>query len=472
MCIERQGDKIMEQKVIEISENYDAIIIGFGKGGKTLAKELGDAGQKTVMIEKSSKMYGGTCPNVGCIPTKSYVYRAGLAAAAGGSFEERAAAYREAVEHKDELTGRLRAKNHLKLSSHPNITVMDGTARFVSSHEVEVEHEGTVTRLAGSRIFINTGASAFIPPIEGIKGNPFVYTSETLLDLKELPKKLVIIGGGYIGVEFSSIYANFGSEVTILQDEDVFLPREDADIADAVRKSLALRGVEVLTGVKVRSVRQAQENAAVTFEDSKGEKTLNADAVLVATGRRPETGSLNLKAAGIEVNSRGGIITDDSMMTTAPEVYAMGDVTGGLQFTYISLDDSRIIKSRILGDGSYTLKKRGAVPYSVFLAPAFSRVGLSEKDAIAAGYQVKTARLAAADIVKSKVLEQTDGLLKAVIDEKTGLILGAHLFCEESYELINIIKMAMDTNAPYTMLRDMIFTHPTMAEAFNDLFAV
>ena len=260
--------------------------------------------------------------------------------------------------------------------------------------------------------------------------------------------------------------------MTILHDEDVFLPREDDDIADAVRKSLALRGVEVLTGVKVRSVRQAQENAEVTFEDSQGEKTLDADAVLVATGRRPETGGLNLKAAGIEVNSRGGIITDDSMMTTAPEVYAMGDVTGGLQFTYISLDDSRIVKSRILGDGSYTLKKRGAVPYSVFLAPAFSRVGLSEKDAIAAGYQVKIARLAAADIVKSKVLEQTDGLLKAVIDEKTGLILGAHLFCEESYELINIIKIAMDTKAPYTMLRDMIFTHPTMAEAFNDLFAV
>ena len=260
--------------------------------------------------------------------------------------------------------------------------------------------------------------------------------------------------------------------MSILQDGDVFLPREDADIAGAVRKSLSGRGIDVLTGVKVKAVEQAEGRAAVVFEDREGVRKLEADAVLIATGRRPNTKELNLEAAGIEVNARGGIITDDSMMTTAPDVYAMGDVTGGLQFTYISLDDSRIVKSKILGDGSYTLKDRGAVPYSVFLAPAFSRVGLSEKDARDAGYQVKIATVSASEIVKSKVLEQPDGLLKAVIDEKTGLILGAHLFCEESYELINIIKMAMDAKLPYTVLRDMIFTHPTMAESLNELFAV
>ena len=349
---------------------------------------------------------------------------------------------------------------------------MDGTARFVSSHDVEVERDGATVRLTGKQIFIDTGSSAFVPPIDGVKGNPYVYTSETLLEQKELPKNLVIIGGGYIGVEFSSIYASFGSKVSILQDGDVFLPREDADIAGAVRKSLSGRGIDVLTGVKVKAVEQAEGRAAVVFEDREGVRKLEADAVLIATGRRPNTKELNLEAAGIEVNARGGIITDDSMMTTAPDVYAMGDVTGGLQFTYISLDDSRIVKSKILGDGSYTLKDRGAVPYSVFLAPAFSRVGLSEKDARDAGYQVKIATVSASEIVKSKVLEQPDGLLKAVIDEKTGLILGAHLFCEESYELINIIKMAMDTKLPYTVLRDMIFTHPTMAESLNELFAV
>ena len=199
---------------------------------------------------------------------------------------------------------------------------------------------------------------------------------------------------------------------------------------------------------------------------------LQADAVLVATGRRPNTKDLNLKAAGVEVNARGGIITDDSLRTTAPHIYAMGDVRGGLQFTYISLDDFRIVKSSVLGDGSYDLKKRGAVPYSVFLNPPFSRVGMGEKEALEAGYKVKVAKLTAASIPKAQVLEQPVGLLKAVIDEETGLILGAHLFCEESYELINMIKLAMDAKLPYTVLRDTIYTHPTMSEAFNDLFAI
>lgn len=460
------------EKNVTFSEKYDTIIIGFGKGGKTLAKALGDAGHKTVLIERSSKMYGGTCPNVGCVPTKSLVYRAGLTAAGKDGYEEMAGAYREAVEHKDGLTAKLRNGNYHKLADHPDITVMDGTASFVSPHEVDVEHGGGVTRLEGRRIIINTGSSAIIPPIAGTDGNPYVYTSETLLKRRELPRSLVIIGGGYIGVEFSSIYASFGTEVSILQDGDVFLPREDAEIAEEVRKSLTGRGIHVMTGVKVRSVEQAADHAVVVLEDRDGVKKLDTDAVLIATGRRPNTEGLNLKAAGVEVNRRGGIITDEHLMTTAPDIYAMGDVTGGLQFTYISLDDSRIVKSNILGDGGYTLKDRGAVPYSVFLNPPFSRVGLSEKDAVAEGYQVKIARLSAGEIVKSKVLEQPDGLLKAVIDEKTGLILGAHLFCEESYELINLIKMAMDAKLSYTVLRDMIFTHPTMAEAFNDLFAV
>ena len=326
--------------------------------------------------------------------------------------------------------------------------------------------------MEGELIFINTGSSAFVPPIEGLKDNPYVYTSEGLLNRRELPEKLVIIGGGYIGVEFSSIYASFGSEVTILQDGDVFLPREDAEIAGEVKKSLEARGVRVLTGVKTKAVRQGQGKAIVDLEGKEGPLELQADAVLVATGRRPNTKDLNLKAAGVEVNARGGIITDDSLRTTAPHIYAMGDVRGGLQFTYISLDDFRIVKSSVLGDGSYDLKKRGAVPYSVFLNPPFSRVGMGEKEALEAGYKVKVAKLTAASIPKAQVLEQPVGLLKAVIDEETGLILGAHLFCEESYELINMIKLAMDAKLPYTVLRDTIYTHPTMSEAFNDLFAI
>lgn len=451
---------------------YDAVIIGFGKGGKTMAGALGAAGKKVALIEKSDRMYGGTCINVGCIPTKSLVYRAGLAAAKGGSFEEKAAAYKAAMEQKEDLTARLRGKNYQKLDSNPNITVIDGTASFQSPHVVEVEKDGKTFQVEGEQIFINTGSSAFIPPIEGLKGNPYVYTSEGLLNLTELPSRLVIIGGGYIGVEFSSIYASFGSKVTILQDGDIFLPREDEEIAGAVRESLESRGIRVMTGVKVKALEQAEGKALVAVDNGKEVQKLEAEAVLVATGRRPNTAGLNLEAAGVEIGPRGGIVTDDSLTTTAPHIYAMGDVRGGLQFTYISLDDFRIVKSKVLGDGSYTLKERGAVPYSVFLIPPFSRVGLSEKEAVEKGYKVKVARLAAAAIPKAQVLEQPAGLLKAVIDEETGLILGAHLFCQESYEMINMIKLAMDAKVPYQVLRDTIYTHPTMSEAFNDLFAV
>lgn len=457
---------------MENRTKYDAVIIGFGKGGKTMVGALGAAGKKVALIEKSDRMYGGTCINVGCIPTKSLVYRAGLAAAKGGSFEEKAAAYKAAMEQKEDLTARLRGKNYQKLDSNPNITVIDGTASFQSPHVVEVEKDGKTFQVEGEQIFINTGSSAFIPPIEGLKGNPYVYTSEGLLNLTELPSRLVIIGGGYIGVEFSSIYASFGSKVTILQDGDIFLPREDEEIAGAVRESLESRGIRVMTGVKVKALEQAEGKALVAVDNGKEVQKLEAEAVLVATGRRPNTAGLNLEAAGVEIGPRGGIVTDDSLTTTAPHIYAMGDVRGGLQFTYISLDDFRIVKSKVLGDGSYTLKERGAVPYSVFLIPPFSRVGLSEIEAVEKGYKVKVARLAAAAIPKAQVLEQPAGLLKAVIDEETGLILGAHLFCQESYEMINMIKLAMDAKVPYQVLRDTIYTHPTMSEAFNDLFAV
>lgn len=462
----------MAENMMENRTKYDAVIIGFGKGGKTMAGALGAAGKKVALIEKSDRMYGGTCINVGCIPTKSLVYRAGLAAAKGGSFEEKAAAYKAAMEQKEDLTARLRGKNYQKLDSNPNITVIDGTASFQSPHVVEVEKDGRTFQVEGEQIFINTGSSAFIPPIEGLKGNPYVYTSEGLLNLTELPSRLVIIGGGYIGVEFSSIYASFGSKVTILQDGDIFLPREDEEIAGAVRESLESRGIRVMTGVKVKALEQAGGKALVAVDNGKEVQKLEAEAVLVATGRRPNTAGLNLEAAGVEIGPRGGIVTDDSLTTTAPHIYAMGDVRGGLQFTYISLDDFRIVKSKVLGDGSYTLKERGAVPYSVFLILPFSRVGLSEKEAVEKGYKVKVARLAAAAIPKAQVLEQPAGLLKAVIDEETGLILGAHLFCQESYEMINMIKLAMDAKVPYQVLRDTIYTHPTMSEAFNDLFAV
>lgn len=450
----------------------DLAIIGFGKGGKTLAGALAAAGRSVILVERSDKMYGGTCINLACIPTKSLHHSAGLSAAQGGDFAQKAARYAAAIDEKQRLTAMLRGKNYHKLADAPKVTVLDGEASFLDSTHLAVATAQGGEEVEAEKIFINTGARPFVPPIPGLGDSKYVYLSETMLELRELPRRLVIIGGGYIGVEFASIYANFGSLVTVVQDGETFLPREDAEVAAEVLKSLENRGVRVLRGAAVEAVEDRAGQALVTVSLAGAREQLPADAVLVATGRRPNVATLNLQAAGVELTERGAVKTDEHLRTTAPNIWAMGDVAGGLQFTYISLDDFRIVKSQLLGDGSRTTENRGAVPYSVFLDPPFSRVGLTEAEARAAGYQVKLARLAAAAIPKAQVLKKPVGLLKAVIDAGTGRILGAHLFCEESHELINLLKLAIDAQLPYTVLRDNIYTHPTMSEGLNDLFAV
>ena len=452
-------------------KKFDAVIIGFGKGGKTLAGALAAAGKTVALAERSDKMYGGTCINVACIPTKSLVHSAALSAAQGGTFDERAARYAAAIDEKDRVTGLLRGKNYHKLADLPNVEVVDGTASFVDATHLEVERpDGMREAIEAEQVFVNTGARPFVPPIPGVDG-PRVHVSETLLDVRTLPERLVVIGGGYIGMEFASLYANFGSQVTVVQDGEEFLPREDAEIAAAVLASLEARGIRVVRGADVRRIDDGPDEALVTVAADGAEERLPADAVLVATGRRPNVAGLNLEAAGVELTGRGAVRTDEHLRTTAPNIWAMGDVVGGLQFTYLSLDDFRIVRDDVLGDGARTTANRGTVPYSVFLDPPFSRAGMTEQEARAAGLNVKVAKLPAAAIPKAQLLQKPTGLLKAVIDADTDLVLGVHLFCEESYEMVNTAKLAMDAGLPYQVLRDAVYTHPTMSEAFNDLFA-
>lgn len=449
----------------------DAVIIGFGKGGKTLAGALAAAGRKVILVEQSEKMYGGTCINVACIPTKSLVHSAALSAVQGGDFAEKARRYAEAIGEKDRLTAMLRGKNYHKLADSANIEVLDGKGSLLDGRHVTVETAGGREEIETEQIFLNTGARPFLPPIPGLRESRYLYLSETMLDLARLPEHLLIIGGGYIGMEFASMYANFGSRVTVIQDGERFLPREDGEIAQAVLASLEARGITVLRSTQTLQVEDGESEALVTVSGADGTRVLRADAVLAAAGRRPNVEGLNLAAAGVALTPRGAVQTDERLQTTAPGIWALGDVTGGQQFTYLSLDDYRIVRSQVLGDGERTQKNRGAVPYSVFLDPPFSRVGLTEEEARAKGYTVKVAKLPAAAIPKAQVLRKPVGLLKAVVDASSGRILGAHLFCEESYEMINLVKLAMDAGLPYTVLRDGIYTHPTMTEGFNDLFA-
>ena len=450
----------------------DAAVIGFGKGGKTLAGALAAAGKKVVMIERSEKMYGGTCINVACIPTKSLVHSAALSAAEGGDFSEKAERYAKAVDTKNMLTSMLRKKNYHKLADNENIAVITGSAEFSDAHHLRaVMADGSEEQIGADRIFINSGARPFIPPIPGLKESRYAFVSEDFLEIKDLPAELVIIGGGYIGMEFASMYVNFGSKVTVIQDNEVFLPREDGEIAAAVKKSLEDKGVVIIRSAKIQKVTDLDRKAEIDIETAEGTRTLYADAILTAAGRRPEIRDIHPERAGVELTERGAVKTDEHMKTTADNIWALGDVAGGLQFTYISLDDFRIVKSQLLGDGGRTALNRGTVPYSVFIDPPFSRAGLTEKEAVEKGYNVRVFRLPAAAIPKAQVLQKPAGLLKAVVDADTGYILGAHLFCEESHEMINTVRLAMDAKIPYTVLRDSIYTHPTMSEAFNDLFA-
>ncbi|EBE9925441.1 pyridine nucleotide-disulfide oxidoreductase [Salmonella enterica] len=436
---------------------YQAIIIGFGKAGKTLAVILAKAGWRVAVIEESSSMFGGTCINIGCIPTKALVHDA-----------ERENSFTAAMQRKESVVNVLRDKNFHNLVDVDNIDVIVGRAEFIDNRTVRIFMEEGEQVLLGEKIFINTGAESVIPDIPGLKTTPGVFDSTGLLNLTRRPESLGILGGGYIGLEFASMFASFGTKVTIFEASSHFLPREDRDIAQAIAHILQDKGVNLILEAGVKAV--SPHEGAVQVETQ--EVLYQVDALLVASGRKPATTGLQLQNAGVAVNERGGIIVDDYLRTTAGNIWAMGDVTGGLQFTYISLDDFRIVRDSLLGEGKRSLRDRQNVPYSVFMTPPLSRVGLTEEQARARGATVQTVTLPVAAIPRARVMGDTRGVFKAVVDRNTQRILGVSLLGVDSHEMVNIVKTVMDADLPYTVLRDQIFTHPTMSESLNDLFSL
>lgn len=438
--------------------SYKNIVIGFGKGGKTLAGFLAKKGETVALIERSPKMYGGTCINVACIPTKSLITQA-----------ERGVSYASAHGVKDKLTEMLRGKNYDKLAG-LGVTLIDGEASFVSASEVRVKTADGERTITAERIFINTGTAPFMPPIKGIDGKG-VYNSTSFMELTQIPESVAIVGGGFVGLEFASMLLGFGAKVTLLDKSAEFLPHEDRDMAESIRQSLMGRELELVVGAHVLEFASGDDAVTVQYETAGQKRSLATGAVLVAAGRTPQTQSLNLQAAGIATDERGFIKVNDQLQTTAKNVWALGDVHGGPQFTYISLDDFRIVKNQLTGGAYNTLDKRRPFATSVFLLPPYARVGFNETEAKAQGVDYKLFSLPAAAIPKAAVLGQKDGLLKALVDASSGKILGCTLFCAEAHELINLVKLAMDADVSYEMLRDAVYTHPTMAEGLNDLFA-
>lgn len=451
-------------------ENIKNLIIGFGKAGKTLAGFLGSRGESVILVEKDKKMYGGTCINVGCIPSKFLSNKATLRKVSNLDNETY---YKYAVTAKKELIAKLNKANYDKVAGVPNVKIIDGTASFINANVVEVKTDSEVVQIQAERIFINTGLVPVVPKIEGLNLSERIHTSETIMDMETFTESLAIVGSGYIGLEFTSTYSLFGSRVTVFGDNPKFLPRDDEDIAGLVKAELETQGAVFKLGVKVKKFVEEADGVNLYFENAEGkEEVQKFSAVLVATGRRPDTAELNLDKAGVALGERGEIKVNDRLCTNVPNIYALGDVHGGLQFTYLSLDDFRIIKSVLFNEGKYNLNERKHIPFNVFVIPSLAKVGMNEMEAKAAGVSYKLAKLPVMAIPKAKILGNQSGLFKVLIDENSGKILGANLFGVEAHEIINLFTLAMNEGISYESLRDQIYTHPTMAESFNDLLNI
>ncbi|WP_323616289.1 FAD-dependent oxidoreductase [Erysipelothrix rhusiopathiae] len=435
------------------------VIVGFGKGGKTLAKRLASEKEEVLVIEKSPEMYGGTCINIGCIPSKALIC---------GS--ETHIPFTDAVSTKDKTVSLLRNKNYHMLNDNPLITVVDGTARFVSNTILEVASDAMETyQIEAERIFINTGSVPVPPPSQMLQNSPYLIDSTQAMSLTALPSDLVIIGAGYIGLEFASMFKAYGSNVTILDEKEVFLPREDRDIANTIYDTLTDMGISINMGVTIGAVDDYQDHALVTYITQDELHSIRASKILGAIGRKPNTDDLCLEHTDIKRDRRGAIIVDAHLKTTAPNIWALGDVKGGQQFTYISLDDFRIVEDDLFGDHQRTTENRTTVPYTLFITPPLSRVGLTEQQALEQNIDYQVFKQPLSAIPKAHVSGNTKGLFKILIDRSTNQIIGASLFGIESHEMINLITLAMDLKLDYRLLRDRIYTHPTITESLNDI---
>ena len=451
----------------------DVVVLGWGKGGKTLAGALGRAGKRVALVERSGQMYGGSCINIQCVPTKALIHQAESRPAGADAGDW----FAGAVGRRDSLVAKLRARNHAMLADVDAVTLVEGHARFIGPRQVEVQAGANRLVIDAETVVVNTGSIPVAPPIEGAPDSSRVHDSTTLQHVDPLPRRLVVVGGGYVGLEFAGMFAHFGSQVTLIDRHDELMPGEDRDVADAVKALLEEQGVEIAQGAEVTSVRDdggADVSVAYASSGTGGADELVADAVLLATGRRPATADLGLDKASVKTDDRGYIVVDGQLRTSVPGVFAIGDVNGGPQFTYVSLDDYRIVLDQLTGDGRRSTADRVAVPSTTFLTPPLARVGVNETQARELGREVLAGTKQVADIAampRAKIVEETHGLIKVVVDAQSDQILGATVFCVDAQEVINLVALAMRTGTTATQLRDGIWTHPSTTEGLNEVLA-
>jgi pyruvate/2-oxoglutarate dehydrogenase complex dihydrolipoamide dehydrogenase (E3) component len=455
-----------------IAEGFDAIVIGSGQGGNPLAGALVAAGKKTALIERQD--VGGTCINRGCTPTKTLVAsaRAAYIARRGADYGVRLGPVTVDMapvrERKRAIVRSFREGNEKRLQN-AHVELIRGEASFTAPGQMRVAlHGGGERQLTAAQFFINTGTHSGTPAIEGLNTVPYL-DNESIMELDYVPQHLVILGGGYIGVEFSQMFRRFGSQVTVIQSGHQLLREEDQDVAAEVDKILREDGIEILLNTHTQRVAPANGGISLTIAREGKVQTIAATDLLVATGRVPNTGALQPAAAGIEVDQRGFIRSNDRLETSAPGVYVLGDVKGGPQFTHISYDDFRILRANLLDGGDRTVRDR-PVPYTVFMDPQLGRVGMTESEAKKSGRKIRVARMPMAWVARALEVDESRGLMKAIVDAETEEILGATVLGMEGGEVMAVFQTAMMGRLKYKVLRDGVFAHPTLAESLNNLF--
>src|ERR687894_936835 len=457
------------------TRHYDAIVIGAGQGGIPLARSLAGAGRRTALVEREH--VGGTCVNEGCTPSKTMI-----ASAKAAYFDRRSADYGiqngpvtmdmvRVGQRKREIVESFKSGNERRIENTENLDLVRGEARFTGPEELEVRPIGGETiELRAENVFINVGARPGSVPLEGLEGIP-ALNSTSIMELDEVPEHLLVLGGGYVGLEFAQMFRRFGSEVTIVERGPQLLGREDADVAEAVAGGLREDGLEIMLETQTRRVEQGDDGGVrLTVETPEGERTLSGSHLLVAVGRPPNTDLLDLEAAGVETDGRGFLKVNGRLETNVPGIWAMGDVKGGPAFTHISYDDFRIIRTNLLegGDASITDRK---VPYTVFIDPQLGRAGLSEQEAREQERNIRVAKIPMSYVARAIEVDETRGFMKAVVDADTDQILGCAILGIEGGEIAAMLQIAMMGEVPYTTLRDTVFSHPTLSESLNTLFA-
>ncbi len=454
------------------SRHYDAVIVGSGQGGKPLAVDLAQAGWRTALVEKDA--VGGSCVNYGCTPTKTMVASARVAylARRGADYGVQAGEASVDLEvvrrRKRDIVESFRSgsENHVKRTE--NLDLLRGTASFASPNTLELAGDDGPVELRADRILLNTGCRPRVPEIPGLQSVPYL-NSTTIMELGEVPEHLVVLGGGYIGLEFGQMFRRFGSQVTVVQRGNQLLGREDADVAEAVAEILREDGVRVLLGSEPAEVSADRSGGVRLRLDGEQAPEVRGSHLLVATGRVPNSDTLRPEKAGLELDRRGFVRVDSRLETNLENVWALGDVKGGPQFTHISYDDYRILKQNLLEGGSATTEGR-LVPYTVFIDPQLGRVGLSESEALERPSRVGVARMPMSHVARALEMDESRGFMKAVVDLESEEILGAAVLGIEGGELMSMLQLAMMGKLPYSKLRDGIFAHPTLAESLNNLF--